>query len=68
MKEVLEVTLKNRLGDQEDNEILANYLLDEEGKSSVSEMSELVGCTAGATYMGTFQNAQTVMQEWIEAA
>lgn len=41
----------------------------EEDKSFVAEVPELAGCAAdGETYIEALQNAQTVMQEWIETA
>jgi predicted RNase H-like HicB family nuclease len=41
----------------------------EEDGSFVVEVPELPGCVAdGATYIEALQNAQTVMQEWIETA
>jgi predicted RNase H-like HicB family nuclease len=41
----------------------------EEDKSFVVEVPELPGCAAdGKTYMETLENAQIVMQEWIETA
>jgi len=41
----------------------------EEDNSFVAEVPELAGCAAdGETYMEALQNAQIVMQEWIETA
>lgn len=41
----------------------------EEDNSYVVEIPELPGCAAdGETYIEALQNAQTVMQEWIETA
>jgi predicted RNase H-like HicB family nuclease len=41
----------------------------EEDKSFVAEVPELAGCAAdGETYIEALQNAQIVMQEWIETA
>lgn len=41
----------------------------EEDNSFVVEVPELAGCMAdGATYIEALQNAQTVMQEWIDTA
>jgi predicted RNase H-like HicB family nuclease len=41
----------------------------EEDNSFVVEIPELPGCAAdGETYIEALQNAQTVMQEWIETA
>jgi predicted RNase H-like HicB family nuclease len=41
----------------------------EEDKSFIAEVPELPGCAAdGETYMEALQNAQIVMQEWIETA
>jgi predicted RNase H-like HicB family nuclease len=41
----------------------------EEDNSFVAEVPELPGCAAdGETYIEALQNAQTVMQEWIETA
>jgi predicted RNase H-like HicB family nuclease len=41
----------------------------EENESFVAEVPELAGCAAdGETYMEALQNAQIVMQEWIETA
>ncbi len=41
----------------------------EEDSSFVVEVPELPGCVAdGETYIEALQNAQTVMQEWIETA
>jgi predicted RNase H-like HicB family nuclease len=41
----------------------------EEDNSFVAEVPELPGCVAdGETYIEALQNAQTVMQEWIETA
>lgn len=41
----------------------------EEDNSFVVEVPELPGCAAdGETYIEALQNAQTVMQEWIETA
>jgi predicted RNase H-like HicB family nuclease len=37
--------------------------------SFIAEVPELPGCAAdGKTYLEALQNAQTVMQEWIETA
>jgi predicted RNase H-like HicB family nuclease len=41
----------------------------EEDKSFIAEVPELPGCAAdGETYIEALQNAQIVMQEWIETA
>ncbi len=41
----------------------------EEDKFFVAEVPELAGCAAdGETYIEALQNAQIVMQEWIETA
>jgi predicted RNase H-like HicB family nuclease len=41
----------------------------QEDKSFVAEVPELAGCAAdGETYIEALQNAQIVMQEWIETA
>lgn len=41
----------------------------EEDNFFVVEVPELAGCMAdGATYIEALQNAQTVMQEWIDTA
>jgi predicted RNase H-like HicB family nuclease len=41
----------------------------EKDNSFVVEVPELPGCAAdGETYIEALQNAQTVMQEWIETA
>jgi predicted RNase H-like HicB family nuclease len=41
----------------------------EEDESFVAEVPELAGCAAdGETYIEALQNAQIVMQEWIETA
>jgi predicted RNase H-like HicB family nuclease len=41
----------------------------EEDESFVAEVPELAGCVAdGETYIEALQNAQIVMQEWIETA
>jgi predicted RNase H-like HicB family nuclease len=41
----------------------------EEDKSFVAEVPELAGCAAdGETYIEALQNAQIVMQEWVETA
>jgi predicted RNase H-like HicB family nuclease len=41
----------------------------EEDESFVAEVPELAGCAAdGETYMEALQNAQIIMQEWIETA
>jgi predicted RNase H-like HicB family nuclease len=41
----------------------------EEDGSFVAEVPELPGCVAdGETYLEALQNAQAVMQEWIETA
>jgi predicted RNase H-like HicB family nuclease len=41
----------------------------EEDQSFVVEVPELPGCAAdGNTYMEALENAQIVMQEWIETA
>ncbi|WP_019501148.1 type II toxin-antitoxin system HicB family antitoxin [Pseudanabaena sp. PCC 6802] len=41
----------------------------EEDKSFVAEVPELAGCAAdGETYIEALQNAQIIMQEWIETA
>jgi predicted RNase H-like HicB family nuclease len=41
----------------------------EEDNSFIAEVPELPGCAAdGETYIEALQNAQTVMQEWIETA
>jgi predicted RNase H-like HicB family nuclease len=41
----------------------------EEDQSFVAEVPELAGCAAdGETYIEALENAQVVMQEWIETA
>jgi predicted RNase H-like HicB family nuclease len=41
----------------------------EEDKSFIAEVPELAGCaTDGETHIAALQNAQIVMQEWIETA
>jgi predicted RNase H-like HicB family nuclease len=41
----------------------------EADESFVAEVPELAGCAAdGETYLEALQNAQIVMQEWIETA
>jgi predicted RNase H-like HicB family nuclease len=41
----------------------------EADKSFVAEVPELAGCAAdGETYLEALENAQIVMQEWIETA
>ena len=40
-----------------------------EDQAFIAEVPELAGCAAdGATYQETIQNAETVIQEWIDAA
>jgi predicted RNase H-like HicB family nuclease len=41
----------------------------EQDNSFIVEVPELPGCAAdGETYIEALQNAQTVMQEWVETA
>ena len=40
-----------------------------EDQAFIAEVPELAGCAAdGATYRETIQNAETVIQEWIDTA